>query len=72
MLHHFRLYQPEQPVLLRPDLQDWLHEHLCVQGERTAEDALDLAALTRLEQMTRQLTEKVAYEGVRSGHSDSH
>ena len=44
MPHHFRPYQPEQPLLLPPDLRDWLPEDHLVYTVSELVDALDLAA----------------------------
>ena len=44
MPHHFRPYPPEQPLLLPPDLRDWLPEKHLVYTVRELVDALDLAA----------------------------
>ena len=45
MPHHFRPYHPEQPLLLPPDLRDWLPEDHLVYTVHELVDALDLAAL---------------------------
>ncbi len=45
MPHHFRAYQPDQPLLLPPDLRDWLPEDHLVYTVSELVDALDLAAL---------------------------
>ena len=46
MPHHFRPYQPDQPLLLLPlDLREWLPEDHLVFTVSQLEDALDLAAL---------------------------
>ncbi len=44
MPHHFRPYPPEQPLLLPPDLRDWLPEDHLVYTVSELVDALDLAA----------------------------
>ncbi len=44
MPHHFRPYQPEQPLLLPPDLRDWLSEDHLVYTVSELVDALDLSA----------------------------
>ncbi len=44
MPHHFRAYQPEQPLLLPPDLREWLPEDHLVYTVSELVDALDLAA----------------------------
>ena len=44
MSHHFRPYQPDQPLLLPPDLRDWLPEDHLVYTVSELVDALDLAA----------------------------
>ena len=44
MPHHFRPYHPEQPLLLPPDLRDWLPEDHLVYTVSELVDALDLAA----------------------------
>ena len=44
MPHHFRPYQPEQPLLLPPDLREWLPEDHLVYTVSELVDALDLAA----------------------------
>ena len=44
MPHHFRAYQPDQPLLLPPDLRDWLPEDHLVYTVSELVDALDLAA----------------------------
>ncbi len=44
MPHHFRPYPPEQPLLLPPDLRDWLPEDHLVYTVRELWDELDLAA----------------------------
>ncbi len=44
MPHHFRPYQPEQLLLLPPDLRDWLPEDHLVYTVSELVDALDLAA----------------------------
>ena len=44
MPHHFRPYPPEQPLLLPPDLRDWLSEDHLVYTVSELVDALDLAA----------------------------
>ena len=44
MPHHFRPYQPDQPLLLPPDLRDWLPEDHLVYTVSELVDALDLAA----------------------------
>ena len=44
MPHHFRPYQPEQPLLLPPDLRDWLPEDHLVYTVSELVDALDLSA----------------------------
>ena len=44
MSHHFRPYPPEQPLLLPPDLRDWLPEDHLVYTVSALVDALDLAA----------------------------
>ena len=44
MPHHFRPYQPDQPLLLPPDLRDWLPEDHLVYTVSELVDALDLSA----------------------------
>ena len=44
MPHHFRPYPPDQPLLLPPDLRDWLPEDHLVYTVSELVDALDLAA----------------------------
>ena len=44
MPHHFRPYPPEQPLLLPPDLRDWLPEDHLVYTVSELVDALDLSA----------------------------
>ncbi len=44
MPHHFRPYQPDQPLLLPPDLRDWLPEDHLVYTVNELVDALHLAA----------------------------
>ena len=44
MPHHFRPYQPDQPLLLPPDLRDWLPEDHLVYTVSELVDELDLAA----------------------------
>ena len=47
MPHHFRAYQPDQPLLLPPDLRHWLPEDHLVYTVNELVDALDLAAFLR-------------------------
>ena len=44
MPHHFRPYPPEQPLLLPPDLRNWLPEGRPVSTVSELVDALDLSA----------------------------
>ena len=44
MPHHFRPYRPDQPLLLPPDLRDWLPENHLVYTVSELVDQLDLAA----------------------------
>ena len=52
MPHQFRPYHPEQPLLLPPDLRDWLPENHLVYTVSELVDALDLAAGNRPQHRT--------------------